>query len=136
MRGSIRFAAAWHVLWSAFLLPYAVLTALAFGGQDAAQTVVGDFAIAALPLAIALTLALPLGVAIAAMASLVGARLDPVTRMLLATTTFGIAWLFAVQVLLPIADPNGAFAIKPVMIWAAAAGAVYGLVLALVSEGM
>ena len=37
-----------------------MLTALAFGGQDAAQTVVGDFAIAALPLAIALAVALPL----------------------------------------------------------------------------
>ena len=134
MRGLLGFAALWHVLWSAFLLPYAVLTALAFGGQDPAQTVVEDFAIAALPLTVAVTLALPLNLAIATLTFSISSRLSQLTRTLLAAAIFGVVWLVAIRVVVPIADPTEAFALKAVMIWSAAAGAVYGLVLALASQ--
>lgn len=134
MRRLLVFATLWHVLWGALLVPYAVVVAWVFGGQAAAQTAVEGFAIAALPLTIYLTLALPLNLSIAALTYLLGARIGPVVRLNLGVTIFGVAWFFAIQVFLPIADLNGGFSTNLVAIWAAIAGAAYGLVLALLPE--
>ena len=127
-RRFLALAGGWHVLWGAFLLPYAIGIALILGGQAAAQDLVDDLASTFFLPVLFLFASLPLNVALAAVTARLLTGLQPAIELAASALIFAVAWLIGVQGILPVADPGG-FAVNPIAVWAALAGAVYGLVL-------
>ncbi|MGH2464246.1 MAG: hypothetical protein ACRDGI_02195 [Candidatus Limnocylindrales bacterium] len=131
MRITLTFAALWHLLWAAFLLPYAVVIAMALGGQASAQDLVEGLALR-FGLAIASVAGgFVLNVGLAAVISGPLAGVSSVVQVLVAAGVFGVIWFFAVQDLLPYLDLGSGASISPAAPWAALAGAAYGVVLAM-----
>ncbi len=125
------FAALWHLLWGAFLIPYALVAVLSFGGQDAAQHLVDGLARTFLLVPVLLALALPVNLAIAAV---VGRLLGPASlavRLVLAGAGAGGVWFLAAHAFLAPADFGRPFPAGATAWWAAGAGLAYGVVLAM-----
>lgn len=128
IRSPVAFAALWHLLWGLLLIPYALILALVFGGQGAAQDLVEGIAETAFVWAFYLVAALPINVLLAALTFRLLAR-KTWLRQLLATVLCGVVWLLAIHLLLPPNDSGERFSADAYAIWAATAGAAYGLVL-------
>jgi hypothetical protein len=127
-------AVGWHLVWGAFLLPYAVVIALVGGGQQAAQDLVDNLAqgffVPVLFLAASL---LPnLLVAWLTRQLLTGTR--AAVQLAASGLIFGLAWLVGVQVLLPVNDLGGGLGLNPIAIWAGLAGTVFGLAVPLLDD--
>jgi hypothetical protein len=133
-RRFLALALGWHLLWAALLLPYAVVIALVLGGQQAAQDLVdslaqGFFA----PVFFAAASLIP-NVLIAALTSRLLAGTSATVHLAASAVVFGLAWFVAIQALLPVADPAGGMSVNPIAIWAALAGAAYGLLVPLLDN--
>lgn len=134
IRGPVAFAALWHLLWGLLLIPYAVILALVFGGQSAAQDLVEGIAETAFVWAFYLVAALPINLLLAALMFRLQAR-KTWLRQLRATVLFGTVWLFAIHLLLPPNESGERFIADAYSIWAATAGAAYGFVLGSLPDG-
>jgi hypothetical protein len=128
-RRFLAFALGWHILWAALLLPYAIGIALLLGGQAAAQDLVDSLASTFFLAVLFLVVSLPLNVALAALTGRLLAGLEPAIELAASAVIFAVAWLIGTQGVLPVGDPGGGFAVNPIAVWAALAGAVYGLIL-------
>jgi hypothetical protein len=126
MRTFLAMAIGWHILWGALLLPYAVVIALLVGGQAAAQDLVDNLASTFFLPVLFVVVALPPNLLLAAMTERLLTGTRPDLQLGTSAAIFGVAWLVAVQALLPII---GGFSLNPIAIWAALAGATYGLIL-------
>jgi hypothetical protein len=133
-RRFLAFALGWHILWAALLLPYAIGIALILGGQAAAQDLVDSLASSFFLPVLFLFVSLPLNVALAALTGRLLTGLEPAIELAASALIFAVAWLIGTQGALPISDPGGGFAVNPIAVWAALAGAVYGLVLPAFNE--
>jgi hypothetical protein len=133
-RRFLAFALGWHILWGALLLPYAIGIALILGGQSAAQDLVDNLASTFFLPVLFLLASLPLNVALAALTGRLLTGLEPAVALAASAAIFAVAWLIGIQGVLPIADPTGGFSVNPIAIWAALAGAAYGLVLPVFNE--
>lgn len=129
MRIFLAMATGWHILWGALLLPYAVVIALLVGGQAAAQDLVDNLASTFFLPVLLVVVALPPNLLLAAMTERLLTGTRPDLQLGTSAAIFGVAWLVAVQALLPIIAPVGGFSLNPIAIWAALAGATYGLIL-------
>lgn len=130
-RRSVALALGWHLLWAALLLPYAVVIALVLGGQQAAQDLVDSLARSFfLPIFFLAGSSVP-NVLVAALANRLLAGTSLTVQLTVSAATFGLAWLIGIQALLPVADPAGGIGVNPIAIWAAFAGAAYGLIVPL-----
>ena len=130
MRTTLAFAALWHLLWAALLLPYAVVIALVLGGQASAQDLVEGLA-----LRFGLSMAcvaggLLLNVGLAALLRGPLTEVSSLVQGLGSAIIFGVVWFFAIQDLLPYVGLGSGASINPAAPWAAIAGAAYGFVLA------
>jgi len=130
-RRFLALALGWHVLWAALLLPYAVVIALVLGGQQAAQDLVDSLAQGFFVPVLFVTASLIPNVVVAALSNRLLAGTSAAARLATSAVIFGLAWLFAIQALLPVADPAGGMSVNPIALWAALAGAAYGLVVPL-----
>ena len=129
-----RFAAlavGWHLLWAALLLPYAIVIALVLGGQQAAQDLVDSLAQGFFVPVLFVAVALVPNVLVAVLSNRLLAGTSASTQLAASAVILGLAWFLATQALLPVADPAGGLGVNPIAIWAALAGAVYGLVVPL-----
>jgi hypothetical protein len=127
-------ALGWHVLWAALLLPYAIVIALILGGQAAAQDLVDNLASVFFQPVLVAVVALPLNVALAAVSGWLLARTQAAIHLAASAFIFAIAWLVGIQLLLPATDLAGNAMLNPIAVWAALAGAAYGLVVALLDD--
>jgi hypothetical protein len=128
-RRFLAFALGWHLLWAALLLPYAIGIALILGGQAAAQDLVDSLASTFFLPVLFLFVSLPVNVALAALTGRLLMGLEPAIELASSAVIFAVAWLIGVQAVLPVTEPGGGFMVNPIAVWAALAGAVYGLVL-------
>ena len=132
IRSPVAFAALWHLLWGLLLIPYALILALVFGGQGAAQDLVEGIAETAFVWAFYLVAALPINLLLAALTFRLLAR-KTWLRQLLATVLLGR--LLAIHLLLPPNESGERFIADAYSIWAATAGAAYGFVLGSLPDG-
>lgn len=130
-RRFLALAAGWHILWAAFLLPYAIGIALVLGGQAAAQDLVDNLASTFFMPVLFLFATLPLNVGLAALTGRLLTGIEPAIQVGASAAIFAVAWLAGVQGILPVADPGGGIAVNPIAVWAGLAGAAYGLALPL-----
>jgi hypothetical protein len=121
----------WHLLWAVLLLPYAVVIALVLGGQQAAQDLVDSLAQGFVVPVLFVAASLIPNLLVAALTSRLLAGTDAAFHLAASAVIFGLAWLIAIQALLPVTDPAGGLSINPIAVWAALAGAAYGLVVPL-----
>ena len=129
---NIRFAAAWHVLWGALLIPYALIVVLIVGGLDPMQDLVDELAMSFLIVPLVLIIALPLNVGLAVVVRLLLRGVSSWwVGALVSAAFFGALWLL----LATIFDLPAAFGASvepaPFGLWAAGGGAAYGFVVAL-----
>lgn len=130
-RRFLALALGWHLLWAAMLLPYAIVIALVLGGQQAAQDLVDSLAQGFFVPVLFVAVALVPNVLVAALSNRLLAGTSAGVHLATSAAIFGLAWLIAIQALLPVTDPAGGLGVNPIAIWAALAGAVYGLVVPL-----
>ncbi|HLY14650.1 MAG TPA: hypothetical protein VKR24_09880 [Candidatus Limnocylindrales bacterium] len=130
-RRFVALALGWHVLWAAFLLPYAVVIALVLGGQQAAQDLVDSLAQAFFVPIIFVAASLLPNLLVAGLTRQLLRATSAGVELIASGLIFGLGWLVAGQVLLPVSDLGGAGGINPVAIWAGLAGTAYGLALPL-----
>ncbi|HEY7936242.1 MAG TPA: hypothetical protein VID26_03845 [Candidatus Limnocylindrales bacterium] len=130
MRTTLAFAALWHVLWSALLLPYGVVIALVLGGQASAQDLVEGLALRFGLVVACVAGGSLLNVGLAGLLNGLLGEASLTVQGLVSALIFGVVWFFAVQDLLPYVGLGSGATIDPATPWAAIAGAVYGLVLA------
>ena len=130
-RRFLALALGWHLLWAALLLPYAVVIALILGGQQAAQDLVYGLAQGFFVPVLFVAASLVPNVLVAALSNRLLAGTNTAVHVAASAVIFGLAWLIAIQALLPVADPAGGLSVNPIAIWAALAGAAYGLVVPL-----
>jgi hypothetical protein len=131
VRSFLRFAAVWHVLWGTLLIPYAVIVVLFVGGQGAAQNLVDELARAFFLVPIFMVAALPINLATAAVTGRLLAGTPWLAHLLLVPAAFGGVWFFATHVVGPPMEVDPRLPLDAYSIWAAGAGAAYGLVLAM-----
>jgi small-conductance mechanosensitive channel len=134
IRSPVAFAALWHLLWGLLLIPYAVVLALVFGGQGAAQDLVEGIAETAFVWAFYLVASLPINLLLAALTFRLMAR-KTWLRQLLATVLYGAVWFLAIHLLLPPNESGERFITDAYSIWAATAGVAYGFVLGSLPDG-
>lgn len=113
------------------LLPYAVLVVLVFSGQDAAQNLVDDLAASFLLVPLFVIASLPINLATAFVLGPALGGASRTARLALGGAIFGGIWFFAIDLLLAPTEFAAPYAGAALSIWAAAAGAVYGVVRAL-----
>jgi hypothetical protein len=130
-RRFLALALGWHLLWAALLLPYAVVLALILGGQQAAQDLVDSLAHDFFVPVLFVAASLVPNVLVAALSNRLLAGTGAAGQLATSAVIFGLAWLIAIQALLPVTDPAGGLSVNPIAIWAALAGAIYGLVVPL-----
>lgn len=130
-RQFLALALGWHLLWGALLLPYAVAIALVLGGQQAAQDLVDGLAQSFFLPVLFLAGTLVPNVLVAALSNRLLAGTSAAVQLVASAVIFGLAWLVGVQALLPVADSAGGLSVNPIAIWAALAGAAYGLLVPL-----
>ena len=133
---ALRFAAAWHVLWAALLIPYALVVTLVVGGLDPMQDLVDELAKSFLIVAAVVVIALPVNVGLTVVFEALLRGATWWTAALASGAAFGGLWfLLAVIVGLPAAF---GVAVEPALFgaWAAGAGAAYGFVVALGFESV
>jgi hypothetical protein len=130
-RRFLALALGWHILWAALLLPYAIGIALVLGGQAAAQDLVDNLASTFFVPVLFLVTSLPFNVALAALTGHLLAGMEPPVALAASAAIFALAWLVGIQVVLSGIDIAGGLRVNPIAIWAALAGALYGLVLPL-----
>jgi len=133
-RRFLAFALGWHILWGALLLPYAIGIALILGGQAAAQDLVDSLASTFFLPVLFLLASLPVNVALAVLTGRLLTGLEPAVALAASAAIFALAWLIGIQGVLPTSDLAPGFSVNPIAIWAALAGAVYGLVLPVFNE--
>jgi hypothetical protein len=128
---SLRFATAWHVLWGALLIPYALIVVLVVGGLDPMQDLVDELAMSFLIVPLVLVVTLPVNVGLAVGVELLLRGVSWWVAALLSAAFFGALWLL----LATIFDLPAAFgaSVAPAAfgLWAAGGGAAYGFVVAL-----
>jgi len=128
---NLRFAAAWHVLWGALLIPYALIVILVVGGLDPMQDLVDELAMSFLIVPLVLVVTLPVNIGLAVVVELLLPGTSWRLAGLISAALFGALWLL----LATIFDLPAAFgaSVEPVAfgLWAAGGGAAYGFVVAL-----
>ena len=131
---NLRFAAAWHVLWGALLIPYALIVVLVVGGLDPMQDLVDELAMSFLIVPLVLIITLPLNVGLAVVVELLLRGVSWWVGALVSAAFFGAVWLLVATIF----DLPAAFgaSVEPVAfgLWAAGGGAAYGFVVALEFE--
>jgi hypothetical protein len=131
MRTTLTFAGLWHLLWAAFLVPYAVVIALILGGQASAQDLAQGLALHFGLAVICVVAGLVLNLGLAALLTGLLAEAGASTQVLVAAVIFGLVWFLAIQDLLPYLDLGSGGGLNPAAPWAGIAGAAYGVVLSL-----
>ena len=99
--------------------------------MNAAQDLVDSLAQGFFVPVLFVTASLIPNVVVAALSNRLLAGTSAAARLATSAVIFGLAWLFAIQALLPVADPAGGMSVNPIALWAALAGAAYGLVVPL-----
>jgi len=123
------FAVAWHVLWGVLLIPGSIVAAWFGGGQQGAQDLVDGLATTFFVPVVYLVAALPLNLVLGAGCALLLDRQLLAGRLIGSALIFGLAWLVVLAVM-PIADRPAGSGVDAIAALGAAAGAAYGLVLA------
>lgn len=131
VRGTLRFAVEWHVLWAALLVPYALVVTIVFAGQDRGANLVDELAGSFLMVPILVVASLPINLATAAVMWYPVARASLATRMLVCGAAFAGVWFFAIQPILGLLGLNIELSTEAESLWAAIAGAAFGCVLAI-----
>jgi hypothetical protein len=127
----LQFFASWHIMWGALLIPYALFVTLVVGGLDPTQDLVDQLAenFLIVPLIIAVSLPINVGLALAVEALLRGLGLWP--QALISAAVFGGLWLLLAALFNLPAAFGAAFDPAAYGLWAFVGGAAYGLVAAL-----
>ncbi len=90
---SLRFATAWHVLWGALLIPYALVVVLVVGGLDPMQDLVDELAMSFLIVPLVLIVTLPVNAGLAVGVELLLRGVSWWVGALISAAFFGALWL-------------------------------------------